>query len=514
MISTVAKDPELMILELERIRNSIDSVVTGLQHYDSKLLLGKPRPVHLLDPSASYNPSNLLAPTDNDPINLSAELAFPDNRKRKKSAENDRLYRSENDINKLFEILNIKENSNNVTKFNRHSLGSQLENDLNSSSETVHVSEHGSLNSFSGQLNITDDDRDDVTPTPPLIFVEPARGANDVAKYAFNVTNNSNEVANHSLGATITPNHSQDLDTPYTLGRSCEQLLDEWNHISHGCSDGASTSFNNSAASQCDMSDDSDIDEESRLLDDESFQLGSAVIYDPNFADASLKPEDMSFRSKAKLFELFHVDDTAHKLLNKNLVGSNDNFDRSISPGEILSHQVAQGESIKTVDAEPNGDADDVIHEEKGEPSQVDSVGYYDSSDDDTEPMFLPDCFNSDVVTLKRKRRRIRPSRYHRQTSTVLEEGQFVIWPDHLECGGMTPTVRNTCSQCATCGVPEFGSGPNVDVMESARGSTGFLCGLRGSNLSLTDSYYKGIHIGQYLFFTPKISVIIDQHAF
>ena len=123
---------ESMILEFERIKNSLNAIVSEFD-FDSKLL-GKPRSAVLLG-STQYDPSIVLSPTSDDLNAFSPELSFPDIRKRKKSSDNDRLYKSENDINKLFEILSLKSKAEEVkcAKLNRYSLGSQLVfNDLNS----------------------------------------------------------------------------------------------------------------------------------------------------------------------------------------------------------------------------------------------------------------------------------------------------------------------------------------------------------------------------------------------
>lgn len=509
--SFLSNDPDSMILELERIKDSIDSVVTGLNHhhYDPTLYGGKVHPPEPLRqgsgipeeeevPSINYTKDDV----DSSAPLLTPEPAFSDIRNRRKSAENDRLYRSENDINKLFEILNLKERSGSSMKFTRYSLGSALEeyNDLNSSSETLHVSDQGSVNSFTGHLNITDEDREEVTPTPGQMFMEPTERETDGVV----INDNSHD---SSEGATITPhNHDNEIIIPYTLGRISQQLPHDCNNVLSV--DDTILSQNISAASQCDLSDESEVeesfDESTRLLDD-NYQCNSGVIFDSNLADVALKPEDMSFRSKAEMFEFFHGDGIAYKPLNNDDVGSSEDVYRSLSPGEIQTILTSEEPDIQLCETSFEGTP---VEPSSSSSSQgVPTVGCYDSSsDDDTEPMILPESLNSDLLTtLKRKRRRLRPSRgFHllRHPSTVLEEGTSIVCPGHLESGGMTPTAHNQCKQCERVANTErgndtergavFGTGPRVNVMESARGSTGFLCGLTGSSLSLADSYYQG----------------------
>ena len=480
---------ESMILEFERIKHSLNAIVSEFD-FDTKLL-GKPRTAALLG-STQYEPSILLSPTSDDISTFSPDLSFPDIRKRKKSSDhNDRLYKSENDINKLFEILSLKNKAEELKsgKLNRYSLGSQLQfNDLNSSSDTF-VSE-GSIGSFTSQPNITDEDRVDDTPTPQnngglLVDDHEDHYANDshVNDYNNSHVNNSNEdntaVNNsdgtvNSSGETIIP-VDKEYDTTFVLGRLSEQFPDNC-----GIETEEESLHNKSAASQCDFSEESD---------QEECVEPPLILLDGNCSDTletglrnlTLKPEDMSFRSKTKMFEVFQVDGVTYKRLKKKASSTGDLEYRPVSPGEV---------EIDSALVE----LDKVLVEES---AQEICVEYHDTDEEEEdEPFILPASLNADLARArKRKKVRIKPSQcYIRHPSTVMEEGNYpyILCPKHSQDGGMSSTVENNCPQCTDNAASEFGIWPVVDVMEQARGSTGFLCGLRGSSLSLADSYYQG----------------------
>ena len=490
---------ESMILEFERIKNSLNTIVSEFD-FDSKLL-GKPRSAVLLG-STQYDPSIVLSPTSDDLNAFSPELSFPDIRKRKKSSDNDRLYKSENDINKLFEILSLKSKAEDVkaAKMNRYSLGSQLEfNDLNSSSDTFVGSAKGSLSSFTSQPNITDDYRFEDTPTPLQNGEQLVDGQEDVndsniddsLKPRVNDSNEDNTTVNNSdgtvnsSGETITPANQQESDTPFVLGRLSEKFVEDGVSTCIETQEEDSKLHNRSAASQCDFSDDSDVEEYLELppvlLDGNSTDM---LSLDTSLGkNTAVKPEDMSFRSKAKMFEVFQVEGVTYKRFKENPSSAGDieevSDNRSASPGEVELEGTSYGEPVE-------------------ESAQEIFIEYSDTSEDDeqTEPFILPPPLNPHLAALrKRKRVRIKPSHYYiRHPSTVLEEGQFpyIPCPNHTEHGGMSSTLDNNCPRCAENGASEFGTRPLVEVMEQARGSTGFLCGLRGSSLSLADSYYQG----------------------
>ena len=472
---------ESMILEFERIKNSLNAIVSEFD-FDSKLL-GKPRSAVLFGPPHQFDP--ILSPTDDDNNTFSPDLSFPDIRKRKKSSDNDRLYKSENDINKLFEILSLKNKAEEVkcAKLNRYSLGSQLEfNDLNSSSDTFVDSVKGSIGSFTSEPNITDEDRVEDTPTPQENGEFTVNGG-DLFLSSTNVNdsnednlavNNSDGTVNSS-GETITPGN-QECDAPFVLGRLSEQFPEDRDPNCDKTVESNSKLHNKSAASQCDFSDESDL--EDYLPPPPSDNYSSET---PHKID-TLKPEDMSFRSKARMFEVFQVEGVTYKRFKNKPSSTGDIEDivdfRSVSPGEVEPDNSSLGAAV----------------EESAQEICVDFADTSEDEEEESESFLLPEPLNPCILR-KNKRVRIKPSHYYiRHPSTVIEEVTYpyIPCPAHTERGGMSATVDKDCSQCAEKSGLEFGTGARVEVMEQARGSTGFLCGLRGSSLSLADSFYQG----------------------
>ena len=457
-------------------------------------------------------------------------------KKHKKSGESDRMYKSENDILKLFEILNIK-NENEAArnaKFTRYSLGSQLDdwNDLNSSTETVLCLSGGSQSSFTSQPNITegsacfpdnysdgedhlpyfgsersltssgessdlncngdhnkrDSDRSDKTIKAENINSSmESMSALDDDEVVMDGSESKNSGKQNREERSVTENAVSEIAKGIMISTSQDDnmnndIIDESPQHVGMIERGVEANFSEENVYMAAKSLESIYSSNSSLVEPSSQLppsnrhsplMGSGLSCSeedlPYLQHPKINPENLSFRSKTKLFEM---------------LGAAQSPSRSQSSGEVTPQE------SKPLFSDPSADS-----------PPVHSI--YDSSEDETEPFLLPSCLS--LPSRLVKRRRTKPSDIVQCPPMLIEEPESVflsneklhvtyrvktVFNQQSEKNVMSASRRYYCSDCESDKMPLFGCCPTTDLSTPSRGSTGFQLGLSGSNLSLADSYY------------------------